>query len=97
MNSDISQRWCLGRWAEWPGKPWARVVSWKPETESFTEDRGVFQVQCCQKVGFEKDWELSFGFHTLEVITGLGKRDFGEMVGEKCPIGERRIDFNESV
>lgn len=39
MNSDISQQWCLGRWVERPGKHRAGAVSWKPETEGFTEDR----------------------------------------------------------
>lgn len=32
----------------------------------------------------------------MDVITGLGKRNFGEMEGEKCPTGGRRIKFKES-
>lgn len=57
------------------------------------EDR-VFSVQCCQKVGFEEIGKLSLGFHTLEVIVGPGKRNFGEMAGDRCPAGGR-IEFNE--
>lgn len=34
---------------------------------------------------------MSFGFHSLEVITDLGKRNFGEIVGGKCATGIRRI------
>lgn len=63
--------------------------------KDFMEERKVLGAQCCRRVGFGEDWELRFGFHSVEVIVDLGKGNFGKIVGGKYPVGGRRIADSE--
>ena len=84
MRAQSSVSRCPGRLVRDPGTAhrWG-VLATKPERASSRERSSV------SKAGLladrENPWEVSFGFHSLEVITDLSKRNFGKIVGSKCP------------